>query len=78
MILRDATTAKIAMKLRKQGAFLGYEYRKARAVSDCLPKDESSEVALGKRRASNGEVKAAGNHYQERLMSMLGHSHVSY
>lgn len=76
-ILRDATTAKVAMKLRKQGAFLGYEYRKARAVSDCLPRDETSEFAAGKRRASNGELRGAGSHYQEKLMSMLGQNRAS-
>jgi serine/threonine protein kinase len=76
-ILRDATTAKIAMKMRKQGAFLGYEYRKARAISDCLPRDEISEITAGQRRASNTELRGAGSHCQERLMSMLGQNHVS-
>jgi serine/threonine protein kinase len=70
-ILRDATTGKIAMKLRKQGAFLGYEYRKPKAVDDCFPKVELSEIAAGKRRASNTELRAAGGQYQERLMSMI-------
>ena len=71
-ILRDANTGKIAMKLRKQGAFLGYEYRKAKAVDDCFPKEDISEVAAGKRRASHAELRAAGGHYQERLMSVIG------
>lgn len=76
-ILRDATTAKIAMKLRKQGAFLGYEYRKARAISDCLPGDGISEIAGGRRRTSDAKLRDAGSHYQERLMSMLGQDRVS-
>ena len=70
-ILRDATTGKVAMKLRKQGAFLGYEYRKARAVDDCFSKEDMGEAAA-KRRASYAELRGIGSHYQERLMSMIG------
>jgi serine/threonine protein kinase len=76
-ILRDPTTGRTAMKLRKQGAFLGYEYRKAKAVDDCLPKNEANEVEAGKRRTSNTELRGASSHYQERLLSMLVHNHTS-
>lgn len=74
-ILRDATTGKIAMKLRKQGAFLGYEYKKPKAVDECFLQEEMSETQIGKRRASNAqgaELRAAGGMYQERLISMIG------
>ena len=76
-ILRDSTTGRIAMKLRKQGAFLGYEYRRAKSVDDCLPKNEVSEVEAGKLRPSNTELRRASSHYQERLLRMLVHNHSS-
>lgn len=52
-ILRDPTTAKIALNMRRKGAFLGYAYRKPKSVQSVLDKVDAE---VEKERVSTAEL----------------------
>lgn len=62
-ILRDSATAKIALEMRRRGAFLGYAYRRPKGVQSVLDRVEAEEERERMdRRAVGGCVDCGGVH----------------
>lgn len=58
-ILRDPLTAKIALEMRRRGAFLGYAYRRPRGVQSVLERLEAeSEVDIARSVSIGGDAVA--------------------